>query len=209
MNSLGLTIGVVLGLLAGGALAQHGQPGAAGNDAGATNPLEGSGAGFDGAGNAGASGGAHSGGSGTAMADHTFAPGLYYFGNGSPGCGGFEELGANAPPILGDPLFAFTCTGAPASTIGLVLLADVPCFAGDDPLGLGVWFYLDLFTSTQLTALLATSDANGFATAPVPIPGDPTLEGAVIYAQAFWWWGNDCPAAPLSTSSGLQVTLLP
>src|SRR5262245_57193160 len=206
MKSFGLTIGVVLGLLAGRALAQHGHPSTGDNGSGAPNPLLGTSGGFGDTSEPGGTGEAK--GSGTGMADHTFAPGLYFFGNGTPGCGGFAELGANAPPFLGDPLFAFTCTGAPPSSFGIVLLADVPCFAGADPLGLGVWFYLDFAASTQVAMLGATSDANGFATAPVPIPADPALEGAVVYAQAFWYWGSWCPTAPLSSSSGLEVTLM-
>ncbi|HKE00501.1 MAG TPA: hypothetical protein VKE69_05790, partial [Planctomycetota bacterium] len=131
------------------------------------------------------------------------------YGASTPGCAGAELLNVSAIPTVGNASFAFHSTNAPPSSIGLLFVGDVPNVAGAGYLGLGVQFHVDLFASAQLLGLNASSDAKGFGVAPAPIPNNPALHGASVYAQEVWLWpAAVCPLPPfgLSATNALKVT---
>ena len=146
-------------------------------------------------------------GSDTLSAGFHYTAGLQVYGAGTPGCAGPELLGASTCPDVNTPSFQLTCEKAPASALGLGLVSAGQDLAGSDPLALGVAFHVDLF-APGLIALDFTSDPTGRGYAAAPIPNDPTLVGASVYAQAVWFWSFACPLGPfnLSSSTGLKIT---
>lgn len=139
----------------------------------------------------------------------TFAPGLTYFGVGTPGCLGLHSLTPTAVPNIGTPDFGFLCTNAPPMAHGLIVIADAPALVGSDPLGIGVVFYLDLASSLQIDVVEAIADGAGNASGVTQIPNDPALIGVTLYAQAFFWWSNaPCSPAPISSSNGVAITFM-
>ncbi|HKE02117.1 MAG TPA: VCBS repeat-containing protein, partial [Planctomycetota bacterium] len=141
------------------------------------------------------------------------AAGVASFGAGTPGCAGELGVGSNVAPTVGATSFAFTCTQAPPSAIGLGLVGDAASAAGVDPLGLGALFHVDLLASSFLAGVSFSSDAGGTAIAPAPIPANPALAGAALFAQAIWLEKPPfaCGTSPfhLVSSSGLAMIVLP
>lgn len=136
--------------------------------------------------------------------------GVAPFGTGTPGCSGAHGLTAASAAAVGNADFELVGTGAPADAAGIVLVGDAADFAGTDLLGLGVLAHVDLASSSLVTALPAASDGAGVWRAAAPIPSDPSLAGATVYAQGFWAWGSCAPLASLvSSSRGLAITFLP
>lgn len=135
------------------------------------------------------------------------------FGLGTPGCAGALALGAATAPKVGAAAFAFTCTQAPPSALGLCLVANQPDVAGADPFGLGVALHVDLLAATFLEALAFASDPGGSGTAPAPIPSLPGLAGVTLHAQGIWLEKPPfvCTASPagLVSSRGLTITIAP
>lgn len=133
--------------------------------------------------------------------------GVSSYGTGTAGCRGLERLDANGPAVRGNAAFALRCAAAPALAPGGLLLSSGADPAGSDPLGLGVTFHVAL--PGFLAALPFPSDARGLATLPLPIPGDPSLAGADLYAQALFLWAPPCVPSPsgLSSSTGLRLRL--
>jgi len=136
--------------------------------------------------------------------------GLVQYGSGNPGCAGPHDLRANSSPTIGNVQFALTCTQAPPVSLGLTLIGDAQD-PGADPLGIGILTYVNFFTATELYALDAVSDANGYALTDVPIPASPALVGKHYFAQAIFVWTWPCSPSPfrLSGSNGLHITVLP
>jgi len=138
--------------------------------------------------------------------------GFSNYGAGTPGCSGDEHLCANSPPSINNAAFAFTCDNTPPSSLGLGIIGDVAIPGGADPIGLGFTLLIHLFTSTSLFSVNFNSDAAGNATAPAPIPNDPTFVGVTLNAQGlFVWSGGPCVPSPflISTSNGVSLTFLP
>ncbi|HKD99580.1 MAG TPA: VCBS repeat-containing protein [Planctomycetota bacterium] len=137
--------------------------------------------------------------------------GVAPYGSGTPGCAGAHGLLANGAPTIGNAAFALTCTNAPASALGLAILASAQDVAGSDPLRLGVLLHVDLLASTFAIPLSFASDASGSAAAPAAIPPTPGLAGATVFAQAIWVWPAtatcDPSSAGISSSRGLALTL--
>ncbi len=133
------------------------------------------------------------------------------FGSGSPGCSGTHTPGLNLPPEIGQSSFAFSCTSAPVSSLGLGMATDVADLAGSDPFGIGVLLHVDLLLSTEVVTFDFFSDPVGTGTAPAPLPNDPLLVGKGYHVQALWAWIGACSLPPynLSTSKGLTLTILP
>jgi hypothetical protein len=134
--------------------------------------------------------------------------GLVNYGTSSAGCLGPHGLAATGPPAVGTPAFEFTATGAPASSVGLLLIGDVA--GSGDPLFVGVELHVDVFASTQLFAVDLLADTAGLASAYVDIPSNPFLLGQVFYATGAFAWMPPCPATPpfgLSGTNGLQITI--
>jgi hypothetical protein len=129
-------------------------------------------------------------------------------GTGSPGCNGPQVLGTNSPTLIASAGFGFTCTNAPPSSPGFLLIGTAADVTGSDLLGLGVLLHVDLLASASTLLLPFASDALGSGFASVPIPDSPTLVGAVLHAQGLWIWSS-CPLPPLGLSSSklLSITI--
>jgi len=138
-------------------------------------------------------------------------PGLELYGGGTPGCDGPSKLTANVVPTVGQTAFALAADHAPPSSLGACIVADAQDVAGSDPVGLGVIFHFDVFTSTLLLALDMPTSADGKGSTPVPIPAVPSFAGAHVYAQTIWAWGGACVLPPfgLASTNGLAITIQP
>jgi len=136
--------------------------------------------------------------------------GVSFYGTGTPGCAGSQRLTTNKVPKVNSSTFAFTCNHAPASSLGLLLVADGQILAGYDPLALGCLFHVDLFGSSFFTGLNMTSNAAGFGLGPAPIPNNPGFAGLTLYAQTLWV-ENACALPPfnLSTTTAVAYTIQP
>lgn len=139
-----------------------------------------------------------------------YTPNLSVYGTGTPSCNGLHHIGANLCPKIDTPGFQITCDNAPPNALGLGLVTDASD-PGTDVFGIGVLFHVGFFnaTPTEIYNFDFFSDAQGVAFASVPLPNNPNAVGLTYYAQAFWYWGLPCGAAPLglSSSNGLQITI--
>jgi len=137
------------------------------------------------------------------------------YGTGTAGCTGRPVLSGAPAPHVNTPTFALSCTNAPPLSVGLWMITDEADVAGSDPFGIGAKLYVDLFAATLLVTVNGSSDASGLGTAPAPIPNTASLAGATVFAQALWAWpsGSCTTNYPmpfgLSTSNGLEITILP
>jgi hypothetical protein len=148
-----------------------------------------------------------------------FAPGfiaelpmLVSYGAATPGCAGSPVLSATPAPFVNTPSFTLRSTLAPPSSLGLVLLTNVPDVVGSDPFGIGVQLHVDLFFSTEVITLDAFSDAFGDCAVPAGIANNPLLGGLTYYGQILWAWPfSTCFVPPynLSTTQGLAITIQP
>ncbi|QDU65385.1 FG-GAP repeat protein [Engelhardtia mirabilis] len=126
-------------------------------------------------------------------------------GAGTPGCNGPQVIGLALPAQIDTAGFGFTCTNAPASSTGFLLVGNVADITGSDILGLGVTLHVNVLLSTPTLLLDFASDASGNGLAPVPLPNSPSLVGAVLHAQAVWAWSS-CVLPPLNLSSSNLVS---
>ncbi|QDU65384.1 FG-GAP repeat protein [Engelhardtia mirabilis] len=126
-------------------------------------------------------------------------------GNGSDGCDGPQVIGLARPAQIDSADFGFTCTNAPASSTGFLLVGNVADIAGSDLLGLGVTLHVNVLLSTPTLLLDFFSDASGDGFAPAPLPNSPSLVGAVLHAQGVWVW-TSCTLPPLNLSSSNLVS---
>jgi hypothetical protein len=139
------------------------------------------------------------------------SPGLTPYGTGTPGCSGPSNVTAALLPNVGQLAFAFLGDNAPPSSLGLCLVTDSQDYAGSDPFGLGVLLHVDFFFANEVFGLDMPIDATGNGVSPAPIPPSPFLAGKSYYAQTLLLWSGPCSLPPfgLSSSRGLQVTILP
>lgn len=137
--------------------------------------------------------------------------GVLPFGTGTPGCAGAQALWVTTTPKVGASGFRFTCTNAPPSALGLLIVGNAPDFAGSDPFAFGALLHVSLFASTFLEGLDLTSSSFGLGSSPAPIPISPVLAGQTVVAQALWVWSGCATPSPvgISTSTGLGVTFQP
>jgi predicted outer membrane repeat protein len=132
------------------------------------------------------------------------------YGTGTPGCQGTETMTVTVPATIGVPNFTLVCDRAPASSLGLGLVTDVPDVAGSDPFAIGVLLHVNLLFSVQVYTLDVYSDAGGTGSVSVPIPNNRLLVGQIYYAQTLWFWSScSLPPFNLSTSRGLKFKILP
>jgi hypothetical protein len=139
-------------------------------------------------------------------------PMLVSYGAPTPGCAGSPILSATPAPFVNTPSFTLRSTLAPPSSLGLVLLTNVPDVVGSDPFGIGVQLHVDLFFSTEVITLDAFSDAFGDCAVPAGIANNPLLGGLTYYGQILWAWPfSSCfiPPYNLSTTQGLAITIQP
>ena len=135
--------------------------------------------------------------------------GVLPYGAGTPGCAGHHHFAAVTAPGIGNPTFQLRCDAVPASSVGLVLVADVPDLGGSDSLFVGILLYVNVFSSGFLAGIDMPSTPLGIGNLSFGIPANPSLVGNTYYFQSVWYWGSACPLPPLglSSSNGLSVTL--
>jgi hypothetical protein len=116
------------------------------------------------------------------------------FGPGCPGQGGTPAI-AVGTATLGNPAFAISVIGAPLRPAALGLSLGAVAANGCSP-------YLDLSPANLLLPAgalgFATTNASGFATVSLPIPGLPSLQGTTAYAQ----WVIQDPLGGFSVGGG-------
>ncbi|HKE02081.1 MAG TPA: VCBS repeat-containing protein, partial [Planctomycetota bacterium] len=139
------------------------------------------------------------------------APSTLAYGAGTGGCSGHLGIAASSPPTIGNAAFGIANTNAPPSTLGLALIGDAPDPAGTDLFGLGLDLHVSLLFSTFVFGLTSASDAGGSGFAPAPLPPNPALSGATVFAQGIWVEkpGLACSAAILHlvSTKGLAFTI--
>lgn len=150
----------------------------------------------------------------TVLLNQLAAPlGASTYGVGSAGCLGVQGMFAGSAPQVGNGAFGFSCTNAPAGALGFCVVGNVASVPGTDVLGIGLRMHVDLAASSLLVGINAFADAGGVGHAPAPIPADPSLAGAQLFAQMVWLWPASAPCDPspfgFSSSNGLAFTIQP
>lgn len=152
-------------------------------------------------------------GSGSARAFSVRPVGVAMFGAGTSGCDGKQILAANGVPAVGNGGFALLGKDAPASSIGYLLVTNVPNVAGSPAPGIGAIFHVALPPIASFLLLGNTfADAKGSVISPVPLPNDPLLAGFQVSFQGLSVWPTSCPGLPLSnvsSTNGLTITIQP
>ncbi|HEB51662.1 MAG TPA: hypothetical protein ENI87_00230 [bacterium] len=122
------------------------------------------------------------------------------YGTASPGCSGDPELLANSGAFVGNVQFGYVMRNAQANSFGVIALALQPASL---PV-LGIEVLVD--PATAVTQTIA-SDTFGDAVHSFPIPANPSLVGAGVFAQALWldWCGPQLWAS----SAGLELSVQP
>ncbi|HKB16281.1 MAG TPA: hypothetical protein VKF62_09445, partial [Planctomycetota bacterium] len=127
--------------------------------------------------------------------------GLLSYGASTPGSSGPLALAGNSEPSRGNPLFALTCTGAPANAFGLLGIGlgqtSIPI--------LGITLLVDLSGGPFLLPMPA--DGTGLGVIELPIPDDAALVGGQVFTQAFF--ADAAGPQGFSASQGLRVTIQP
>ncbi|MBI3820403.1 MAG: VCBS repeat-containing protein [Planctomycetes bacterium] len=139
--------------------------------------------------------------------------GVNHYGTGTGGAAGRLAMGSPRSPRINDLDYNLTCTGAPASSLGLGYGGDAIDFAGSDAFGVGALIHVDLASSTTFVLFDIYSDAQGNAYAATPIPNDPGLVGMTFYIQSLWveraadGRATTNAAYDIVTSRGLKVDI--
>lgn len=134
------------------------------------------------------------------LASAAAAQSLTPYGTGTPGTGGkTPRLWATSAPRLGNTGYALTIdNGLPnAPVVGFIALRKAQFNLG----GVDVW--IDFAVSFQLP--IATLDAQGSASYPLPLPNNASLLGANVFQQAFV---GDAGGAPIGFSATQGVDAL-
>ncbi|HKB15267.1 MAG TPA: hypothetical protein VKF62_04345, partial [Planctomycetota bacterium] len=127
------------------------------------------------------------------------------YGASTPGCSGPLAAGVASWPQVANASFAVTCTGAPATSLGLVGLSAGSL--ASPLLGAGVQIWIDPTASNLYGLLPATSDSVGWAVVPLPIPALPGLAGLQAFVQ--FLWADPCGPLGFSGSNALALTVQP
>lgn len=139
------------------------------------------------------------------------AAGLAPYGTGTPSCLGTITGVANLAPKVGESQFKLSWTNAPPNASALVGIAFMPDLAGSDVFAVGVNIHIHLLG--PVLAYTVASDAGGAAKLAFPVPNAPALAGFQAYVQSLWiepaWQSCSSSPFPWSSSTGLQVTVLP
>jgi hypothetical protein len=146
---------------------------------------------------------------GAARVLSTHAKGTLYYGAGTPGCAGPQELALAELAQVGG-VVDLRCSGVEPGILPVLVISTAADVAGSDALGLGALVHVDL---AGLIADVALPPVTGpVLAAQVPVPAQPSLAGATVYAQVGFSWGpGACPAVPagFSSSTGLAITIQP
>lgn len=126
------------------------------------------------------------------------APAAQPYGSACLSAGAIAAAGL---PALGNPTFAVALAGGVPTSFAVLagapttLLLPVPV----PPLGCALPFAPD-------AVVLTTTDAAGAALLPLPIPGTPSLAGAMLHVQ---WWQLAPPSGALTGSKALALQVWP
>lgn len=138
--------------------------------------------------------------------------GLETYGAGTPGCAGRMRLYGNLPPVVGNSGFAFTCTNAPISGAGFLVVspATARVDAGFEPLGLGFLLHVDTLTQPYYVLQNVVSDITGHSVVAAPVPNVPALAGLGAVAQMVWYFGP-CSGTSFgfTSTNGLAFSIQP
>lgn len=126
------------------------------------------------------------------------------YGTATRGCAGAPVIGASSSPRVGNSTFAVTCARAPANASGLLALSSGRLSTPLVFVGAAVW--VDPFASA-FVLLFANTDAGGAARVPIPLPANPGLIGASVFAQ--FLWSDACAGGGVSAANGLEVIVQP
>ncbi len=136
---------------------------------------------------------------------HDLLPsGTSRFGNSTPGCGGPIVISVNSLPQVGNLAFEITCVGGPANATGSL---------GFSSAGLGTPLLLGGFSlwidpsAPMFFGVSASSGPAGETALSIPVPPDPTLAAAQVFAQ--FAWPDPCAPGGIAGSSGLAVVVVP
>ncbi|MCI0586737.1 MAG: hypothetical protein L0323_07855 [Planctomycetes bacterium] len=136
---------------------------------------------------------------------HDLLPtGASRYGASTPGCGGTVVISVNSLPQVGNLAFEITCVGGPANATGSL---------GFSSAGLGTPLLLGGFSlwidpsAPMFFGASASSGPAGETALSIPIPPDPTLAAAQVFAQ--FAWPDPCAPGGIAGSSGLAVVVVP
>ena len=130
--------------------------------------------------------------------NQTVTPGLTNYGTGTPGCAGRRRSSEAPRRKLGTRASRRARSTARRRRSSSCSSPTRRTRRGFDPLGLGILFHVDPFAATFWMGVDIQSDAVGAASAALPIPNQPQLQGAVYFAQVISAWpAPDCRASPL------------
>ncbi len=131
------------------------------------------------------------------------------FGSSSAGCDGPLAIGVTSMPRLGSAAFQITCSNAPPSAGGVLLLAARGLATPFRVLGVDLW--VDP-AGAWFVAPPAFSSTVGAAHFALSLPPNPFLINQQVNAQ-FVWLGPasppPCPRLGLSASNALEITVQP
>ncbi len=158
-------------------------------------------------------GDSENGHNGTQSGSITFNPGVpglsslplsggFHFGAAQTGCHGTTTTSIGSVPHVGLQDFSVVGLGAPPGGAGILLVGYGALGSPITILGADVW--VDLSAGFVVGVPGGTLGASRI---PIPIPQDATIAGAQLFFQ-FAWLDTMC-AAPLWSSDGLQVVVLP
>ena len=157
-------------------------------------------------------GSAPSGGDDKAFVVHLpmLPTGVEAYGSSSPGCTGSLAISVTSIPRVGNSEFSLTCSNAPPNASGGIITGASGFVPPLEPLTvLGAAMWVDPSGVFLITGSVH-SDQNGVAEYALPIPTNPAVRGARLYAQ-FAWMGRPapapCPATGLSASAALDITV--
>lgn len=149
------------------------------------------------------------------FASRLFGANVANFGYGTPGCVANQMIGTGSLPKVGNSAFNIRTYNAYPGSSGALVLTKTPLPVETDVFGIGIKLLFDPF-DPAMTSIFLMADANGTATATLPIPPGPSLVGQSFSAQGLWLWnqpGVPHPCQPsafdISSTNGLTVTFQP
>lgn len=155
-------------------------------------------------------------GASTVLLNQTIQPaGIVAYGSGTDGCQGAVTLSTNVTPAVNTPNAAITCVNAPRRSLGLLVIANSPDYAGSNSFGLNALVHLNFATSTEVYTFDMVSDAGGAGFVAAGIPNNPLLIDLHYFAQTYWIEnaaaGEHCSTATYGfvTSRGLEAVIQP
>lgn len=146
----------------------------------------------------------HPGGTAAFIAKLSMLPfGVARYGLSTPGVGGPISIGVGSQPAVGNTLFSFTCSNAPAGSSPGYLAVSLGALAAPVALA-GAQAWID--PQAVVAILPMQADALGWAQASLPIREEAGVAGITVFAQAFWPEGS---AGMFASSNALSLVVAP